>query len=103
MLRTLRGRLALTYACLIVAIIALLGGALVFSIHRLYVDRLSDQLETQARIVASAAQPAVASGHPDEVDAVVKALGEDIEPRLSVVGPDGTVLGDSDAEPKTLP
>jgi two-component system phosphate regulon sensor histidine kinase PhoR len=71
--------------------------------RQLYVDRLSDQLETQAQLVAAAVAPPLESGEGGEViDPLVKRLGARIDARVTVVAADGTVLGDSLADPRTM-
>ncbi len=101
--RTLRSRLTLIYLALIVTILALLGVYLVFAARALYVDRLAGQLAAQARLAGEAVGPTLqAGGGIDQVDPLVKRLGGPLAARLTIIAPDGTVLGDSIADPRTM-
>jgi two-component system phosphate regulon sensor histidine kinase PhoR len=80
-----------------------LGVYLAVAGRQLYVDRLAEQLAAQAQIVAAAVAPSLNAGEGVEVtDPLVKRLGDHIDARLTIVGPDGSVLGDSVAEPRTM-
>jgi two-component system phosphate regulon sensor histidine kinase PhoR len=71
--------------------------------RQLYVDRLADQLEAQAQLAAAAVAPALETGEGVEViDPLVKRLGARTDARVTVVAADGTVLGDSLADPLTM-
>jgi two-component system, OmpR family, phosphate regulon sensor histidine kinase PhoR len=101
--RTVRGRLALTQVGLVVTVLMVLGVYLAVAGRQLYVDRLAEQLAAQAQIVAAAVAPSLNAGEGVEVtDPLVKRLGDHIDARLTIVGPDGSVLGDSVAEPRTM-
>ncbi len=101
--RTLRSRLAFTFTGLVVAVLAALGIYLASGARQLYVDRLADQLAAQAQLVAAAAAPSLAAGGGvAEIDPLVKRLGAQIDARVTVIAPDGTVLGDSVADPRAM-
>jgi two-component system phosphate regulon sensor histidine kinase PhoR len=101
---TLRGRLALTYAAVILVLVAALGGWIIFAVRDLYLHRLEAQLAEEARLVAAATGPALSAGAPpSELDALVQRLGSGIDTRLTIVARDGTVLADSKASPQTMP
>lgn len=99
---TLRGRLALTLVLLIFGVMAGLGGYQVVATRDLYVDRLTAQMEQQVQVVAQAIAPQVSQGTVEAVDPLVKRLGADVDTRITVVAADGTVLGDSDADPHSM-
>jgi two-component system phosphate regulon sensor histidine kinase PhoR len=100
---TLAGRLALTFALITAAATIGLGIFLDVSIRSLYLDRLEAQLESQASVVGRSlsteltTNPTIAA-----VDPLVKAFSGDINARITIISPDGTVLGDSDADPATM-
>jgi two-component system phosphate regulon sensor histidine kinase PhoR len=97
---TLAGRLAVTFA-LVTAIVTIgLGVFLDFSIRSLYLDRLESQLESQAYVVGRSLSTQL-NNDPSisTVDPLVKAYRQDINARITIIAPDGTVIGDSDADP----
>jgi two-component system, OmpR family, phosphate regulon sensor histidine kinase PhoR len=101
--RTVRSRLALTQVGLVVGVLMVLGIYLAVAGRQLYVDRLAEQLAAQAQIVAAAVAPSLDAGERIEaVDPLVKRLGERINARVTVVAADGSVLGDSVADPRTM-
>jgi two-component system phosphate regulon sensor histidine kinase PhoR len=101
--RTVRGRLVLTLVGLVVGVVALLGIYLAGAGRQLYVDRLANQLAVQARIAGAAVAPALAAGEGIEaIDPLVKWLGQGVDTRITIVAADGTVLGDSRADPRTM-
>ncbi|MGI8475849.1 MAG: HAMP domain-containing sensor histidine kinase [Thermomicrobiales bacterium] len=94
--KTLQGRLAVAYSVLIVLMMAAFGGVVVVSVRNLYVDRLTDQIEAQARLVAEAVAPEFATGgNASSLDGVVKRLGRSGPPRITVTAADGSVVGES--------
>jgi two-component system phosphate regulon sensor histidine kinase PhoR len=101
--RTLRGRLSLTLAGLVGVVLAMLGLYLGIAGRQLYVDRLSAQLGAQAQLVAAAVAPALTAGEGiATIDPLVKRLGNRLDSRLTIVAADGTVLGDSFADPRAM-
>jgi len=98
--RSLRGRLAVTYAALVVVVMAALGLYLALVLRSVYLDRLALRLEAEARLVGEMVQPALASGGGiAAVDPVAKRAAELLAARVTVVGPDGGVLGESERDP----
>lgn len=97
---TLRGRLVLTYVGLFILVLVALGAYLTLAARDMYIDRLADQLAAQGRIVGVSVSP-LDSGAAT-IDARVKHLAEGGDARLTVIAADGTVLGDSVADPATM-
>ena len=101
--RTIRSRLALTQVGLVVAVLTVLGVYLALAGRQFYVDRLAEQFAAQAQIVAAAVAPSLDAGEGIEaIDPLVKRLGEGIDSRITIVAADGSVLGDSVADPRTM-
>jgi two-component system phosphate regulon sensor histidine kinase PhoR len=100
---TLGGRLALTFG-LITAIATIgLGIYLNYSIRAIYLDRIEQTLLSDARVVGrSLSSDLTANAGIDVIDPQVKAFSTDIEARITIVAPDGTVIGDSTADPRTM-
>ena len=85
------------------AVLIMLGVYLSVVGRQLYVDRLAEQLAAQAEIAAAAmALPLEAGEGIEATDPLVKQLGGRIDARLTIVAPDGSVLGDSVADPRTM-
>jgi two-component system, OmpR family, phosphate regulon sensor histidine kinase PhoR len=101
--QTLRGRLAGTLA--LVSVLVALGTGLILTVavRGIYVDRLEDELRTEATMLARAIGPdAIEAADPRDLDARVDAIADGLDVRLTVIGGDGAVLGDSAAAPADL-
>jgi two-component system phosphate regulon sensor histidine kinase PhoR len=84
-------------------VLAVLGVVLAVEARNFYIDRLSGQLAEQAELAGAAVAPVLAAGGGEtQVDPIVKRLGSGVDARLTVVAADGTVLGDSIADPRTM-
>lgn len=100
---TLAGRLAVTFALIVATATIGLGIFLDVSIRSLYIDRMESQLASQANVVGrSLAQQLKTDPSIAAIDPLVKAYSQDINARITIIAPDGTVLGDSDADPAQM-
>jgi two-component system phosphate regulon sensor histidine kinase PhoR len=78
-----------------------IGIYLTSSVGNSQLDNLHFQLEQEAKITAEAALPSLL-GEGDSPDALAKKLGKEIDTRITIIAPDGTVLGDSDENSSTM-
>lgn len=97
---SLRWRLFLTYIPLVLVAMAALAVYLLVVVRGLYLNGITEQLDGQARLVAVVVAPV--SNDQRLIDTTAKQIGRDIGNRVTVIGADGTVLGDSDAEPSRM-
>ncbi|MFW6125725.1 MAG: ATP-binding protein [Chloroflexota bacterium] len=100
-MHSIRWRIALPFLLLIVG--SIWGIGLYFSHYMAgaYVDNLRAHLTEQARLVAIAAGPYF-SDEATAFDEFAKELGEEVDARITIIDPDGWVLGDSDSDPATM-
>jgi two-component system phosphate regulon sensor histidine kinase PhoR len=88
---------------LILVSIGVLGFYLVSSLRNAQLDNMRSQLESQARLIAHASLPiASASTGQAELDSLAKTLGEQTDARITIIAPDGTILGDSHEDPLSM-
>ncbi len=71
-------------------------------IKKHYINTLTDELKELAFVIRPQILPLIKESRTDDIDRVVKDLRENIETRITVIDPDGVVLGDSDEEPGTM-
>jgi two-component system, OmpR family, phosphate regulon sensor histidine kinase PhoR len=84
-------------------VLTALGVYLAVAGRQLYVDRLAEQLAAQAQMAGAAAAPSLEAGEGIEtIDPLVNRLGGRIDARVTIVAADGSVLGDSVADPRTM-
>lgn len=94
--RTLRGRLALTFAGVVVLVMLILGAYLATAARDLYLDRLSDQLLGEARLAAEAlAPPLQDDADPDAMRAAAQRIATLAGARVTITAADGSVIADS--------
>jgi two-component system, OmpR family, phosphate regulon sensor histidine kinase PhoR len=104
MFSRLQWRIAASYVLLIGVVLLGLGVYLIGLLREQQLGELEAQLQRQARLVADAVEYRVVSGAAAsaELDPLAKRLGRDIGARITLIGADGTVLGDSESDPAMM-
>lgn len=98
---TLRGRMTLTTILVMVVLTTLLGTFFAHEAQTIYEQNLRTQLESQAHLLASSVEASLQGGTAT-IDPLVKRLAFDDQDRYTVIAADGTVLGESDADPAAM-
>ncbi|NOY13542.1 MAG: cell wall metabolism sensor histidine kinase WalK [Deltaproteobacteria bacterium] len=83
---------------LLIILIALVAVTWIFTttLDDFYREETRHGLEAQGRLVASQVKDILLSGHPDSLDALSKKLGKQSGTRVTIILPDGLVIGDSE-------
>ncbi len=68
----------------------------------LYLREVAGDLEARARLIADWLRPDLMAGDVVHIDSLSKAWGEKTGTRITIVGPYGEVLGDSDESPAVM-
>ncbi|MBI2953803.1 MAG: HAMP domain-containing protein [Chloroflexi bacterium] len=102
MFRSIRWRIGISSLTLIVVCMAILSVYLLNYVREYYLSNLGPQLVAQANLVAALAEKHITSGGSDDLDALVKRLGQQTKSRLTVIDRNGVVLGDSMEDPATM-
>ena len=91
-------------ACLALSLAALLACGALASWHyrRAALAGAAAGLETEARRLEALLAGRLAPGHAAVVDSLCKAVGRGEPARLTVILPDGAVLGDSEEDPRVM-
>jgi len=98
--RSIQWRIAVPFIVLILVCMGILGAYLGNSVRNSQIDNLRFHLEEEAKITAQASLPFF--DKPDELDIFAKNLGQQIDARITIIAPDGKVLGDSQENPSTM-
>ncbi len=94
---SIRWRIALPYVLLILLVMLGLGGYLSIVAGQSYMDRLDAQLSDAARLIGDALTPSLsASPAVGSLDAAARRYASLLSMRVTVISPDGVVLGESD-------
>lgn len=101
MFRSVQWRIAVPFILLIIISMGALGIYLTRFVDNSQIDTLRSHLEKEARITAEASLPSFL-GQDGSLDTLAKKLGQEINTRITIIAPDGTVLGDSQEDPTTL-
>lgn len=100
-MRSFQWRIAIPFIVLIIVSMGVLGAYLTHSVRDSQLDNLRSHLEQEARILGEASLPSLL-GQGDNPDVLAKTLGNEIDSRITIIAPDGTVLGDSIEDPTTM-
>ena len=100
--RRLAGRITFAYVLLIATVAVVLGTYLAVTVRAAQLDALQERLAGEARLIAVAAGPALRARDPEWANAQARVLAPAIGARVTLVGVDGVVLGDSEADPNTM-
>ncbi len=99
----LRLRLAIPFIVLFTVDLVLLCLIMVIVVRQDYLDRLGDELTSYANSAGTIVSRELANGGTDaDIADVVGALAQDFDARITVIGPDGTVVADSEVDPATM-
>ncbi len=102
MFRSIRWRIAIAFAVLIIACISGLGVYLAHSARNDHLDTLRTQLAEQALLIGDSSIPYFTDSQTQDLDGLAKRLGEQIGSRITIIEKDGVVLGDSEEAPSTM-
>lgn len=101
-MRSIRTRLAITFGLLMLTAMAALGTMLIRTESARFRRDVDDRLLAEARLAAEAVAPEVRGGSLESMQALTGRLAAVAGARMTVIAPDGTVLGDSDLDPRTM-
>src|SRR5262245_27361790 len=100
--RRLAGRITLAYVLLIVALAVSLWVYLTVTLRQVQLGELQKQLAGEARLIAVAAVPSLEAGDGAAANDLARVLAPVVGARVTLIAADGTVLGDSEADPAGL-
>jgi two-component system, OmpR family, phosphate regulon sensor histidine kinase PhoR len=100
--RSIRWRIGIVFAVLIIACIGGLGAYVSHLTRSDHLDTLRTQLTDQARLVGDLSAPYLSGNQTASLEALAQRLGEQISARITIINIDGTVLADSEEDPSTL-
>ncbi|MFO8143273.1 MAG: ATP-binding protein [Dehalococcoidales bacterium] len=99
MLSGIRWRVTIPVLLLVAGCVGFSGLYLVNSVRDNQIDMLRNRLEDEARVAALAALPFLSeTGKNAGLDSLAKSIGEETGIRITIAGPDGLVLGDSEED-----
>ncbi|MGA2679407.1 MAG: ATP-binding protein [Sedimentisphaerales bacterium] len=100
--RRLLWQLYLPYLIITILALVLLSWYASYSFRWFYYDEIAQNLESRIQLAGRQILPAVNQKNFDEVDQLCKLLGQTAGIRLTMILPDGRVVGDSDQQPANM-
>lgn len=101
-MKTIRGKLMITYLALIIVIILILGVSLLSYIENNYKKNLQDKLHSQAILIASMNRDNFQEPDTGRMENLAQEVSIEIGSRVTIINPEGKVLGDSDQDAETM-
>jgi len=95
-------QLLFSYLLIIILALSLFSLLTSRSIKQFHIRQNITGLETEARIAAIQIKPLLKAARSDTVDSLCKELGRNTATHITVILPDGTVVGDSLAAPHSM-
>lgn len=96
MFKSLKWKLSASFIALVLVSILVLGGYLIEVLERYFIEDLRGQLLTEARLVREMVAPAIdRSDRSTVMVQLAERLSRVTETRVTIIGADGVVLGDS--------
>ena len=98
-MKSIRSRLFTTVSALLLITFLLIGIGMTLFVRAFYLETVRTRLVEEARVAGELIKP-VLRGYPDttgveDLKRFVESLGEQTNARITLVAPDGTVLGDT--------
>jgi two-component system, OmpR family, phosphate regulon sensor histidine kinase PhoR len=101
--RSIQWRITIPFVVLILVSMGITGFYLSDYFRNTQVDGLRSHLNEEAHIIAETSRPLFSgSGNGEQLDAMVKNLGAVTSARVTIIGLDGIVLGDSEEDPAAM-
>jgi len=100
--RSIQWRITIPFVLIVLVSMGALGIYLVDFVRDTQINSLRSQLESEARLVAQASIPDFVTSDRNDLDTLAKTTGGQISSRVTIIASNGTVLGDSEHDPKTM-
>jgi two-component system, OmpR family, phosphate regulon sensor histidine kinase PhoR len=94
--RSLRWRIIISYAALVTLSMVVLSVLLYFFVRNNYIESLTERLQVDARLLSEQIVPYLRTDEPNpDLNELVGQYAQMLEARITVVRPDGRVIGES--------
>ncbi len=103
MFHSIRLRIALPFAALFMATMIGLGLFLSSFLRQTYLNELKSQLQSEATLLADQLAPQMSQkAPPSEINSMARHWSSLLNTRVTIIAPDGTVIGESQEDPNNL-
>ncbi len=102
MSRSIYWKITVPIVILVLLTMGALGAYITTASRNTQIDHLESELTNEAKLVAEVTGPAFIDPSHLGINAGAKTLGSEIGGRVTLIAPDGTVLGDTDQDPSAM-
>jgi len=95
-------RLLVGYLCVTIVVVMVVGLCSLYMVQDLYVKQTAEDLQARARLCSKPIAELLRQEDAGAVDALCKELGKEVNTRITVIRPDGQVVGDTEEDPNTM-
>jgi len=101
--RSLYWKITVPFILLVLVGMGLLGIYIVNTIRNSETGQLEAQLEVEGNLISVISRSGfTGNGASGELDSIAKSLGRELNTRITLIAPDGTVLGDTEEDPADM-
>ncbi|RKY63794.1 MAG: hypothetical protein DRQ08_08930, partial [Candidatus Latescibacterota bacterium] len=90
------------YYLIIIVTVSVLALLVAEKTERYYLRGIEEDLRIRAELIEEVLVGYLPGGHVADIDQIAKKLGRKIGTRITVIAPDGVVLGDSEEDPERM-
>ncbi|RKY57908.1 MAG: hypothetical protein DRP94_07710, partial [Candidatus Latescibacterota bacterium] len=90
------------YYLIIIVTVSVLALLVAEKTERYYLRGIEEDLRIRAELIEEVLVGYLPGGHIEDIDQIAKKLGRKIGTRITVIAPDGVVLGDSEEDPERM-
>lgn len=90
------------YYLIIIVTVSVLALLVAEKTERHYLRGIEEDLRIRAELIEEVLVGYLPGGHIEDIDQIAKKLGRKIGTRITVIAPDGVVLGDSEEDPERM-
>ena len=95
-------QLLVGYLCVTIVVVMLVGLCSLYIVQEMYVKQTAEDLQARAKLYSKPIAELLRQDDTGAVDALCKELGRDVNTRITVILPNGQVIGDTEEDPKTM-
>jgi len=95
-------QLLIGYLCVAIVVVVLVGLVSLYMVQDLYFKQTAEDLQVRARLCSKPISERIRQDDTGAVDALCKELGRQVNTRITVIRPDGLVIGDTEKDPATM-
>ena len=95
-------KLLVGYLCVTIVVVVVVGLCSLYMVQDLYVKQTAIDMQARARLCSRPIAELLQQDDAAAIDQLCKELGKEVNTRITVIRPDGLVIGDTEEDPKKM-